>query len=157
MYLIDAAVSSVCLPAFYRYAAFSLHWICNRKSLLDILQWDLSVPPRDLCNTFVGEFLDAEQQLLLSACKRPDDFSLKPPGSVALLPDWDHLILPKSDGTFYPIPPQRVIVCTYLSSQLNHSASPQGPRLPSADTRTLQVVRNHGSSILRDKLGFSRQ
>jgi hypothetical protein len=71
--------------------------------------------------------------------------------------DWDHLILPKSDRTFYPIPPQRVIVLTYLSSQPNDSASPQGPRLPSADTRTLQVVHNHGSSILRDKLGFSRQ
>jgi hypothetical protein len=76
---------------------------------------------------------------------------------VALLPDWDHLIIPKPDGTFFPIPPQRVIVRTYLSSHPNDSASPQGLRLPTAGNRTLQVVRNHGSSILKDKLGFSRQ
>jgi hypothetical protein len=151
------AVSSVCLPAFYRSAALSLRWICNRKSLVDILQWDLSLHPRQVTNTFVGEFLDAEEQLLLSACKRPDDFSLKPPGSVALLPDWDHLIGPRHDGTFYPIPPQRVIVRTYLASQPTDFSLPQDLQPPSTGTRNLQVVRDHSSSVLKDKLGLSRQ
>ncbi len=50
-----------------------------------------------------------------------------------------------------------MIVRTYSSSHPDDSASPHGPRLPSAGNRTLQVVRNHGSSILKDKLGFSKQ
>jgi hypothetical protein len=77
---------------------------CNHKPLTNILQWYLNLQPRGLYNSFVGEFLDAEEQLLSNGCKRPEDFSLKPPGSVALLPDWTHLIKLRGDDTFFKFP-----------------------------------------------------
>ena len=52
------AVLDTSYPAFYHAAAHSLQWICNRQSLVDILHWDTSLPPRDLHNSFVDDFLE---------------------------------------------------------------------------------------------------
>ncbi len=147
------AVAGTCLPAFYRAAALSIRWICNSRALINILKWDLDSQPRNFNNTFLGEFLDAEEALLCSACKRPDDFTLKPPGAVALLPDWAHLINPREDETFFPIPPQRVIVQTYLSSMPKDAIV---QHLTMNDSK-LQIVCDHSSSVLKGNLGLSHQ
>jgi hypothetical protein len=151
------AVADTCYPAFYHAAAHSLQWICNRQSLVDILGWDTSLPPRQLHNNFVDDFLDVEEHLLTSGCKRPDDVSIRPTGATALLPAWKDLISPRSDGTFYPLPPQRVVVRTFLTCVRSFPAPDHASQFPCMCNRKLQTIRDHASSPLKDMLGFSQQ
>ena len=88
------AVEDISLPAFYHAAAHSLRWICSHPSIVNILRWDLTQPPRDICNAFVAEYLDAEEELLTRGCTRPGDTSIRPTGATALLPTWKDLIFP---------------------------------------------------------------
>ena len=127
------------------------------ESLVDILHWDLSAPPRAFGNSFVGEFLDAEENLLCTGCKRPDDVTIRPTGETALLPKWKDLVSPRLDGTFYPLPPQRVVVRTYLTSTRSFTAPDHALQYPFMCNRKLQTIREHASSPLKDMLGFSRQ
>jgi len=151
------SVRDICAPAFYHAAAHSLRWICNHESLTNLLQWDLSLPPRQLRNDFINEFLDVEHELLTSGCQRPEDVSLRPTGATALLPRWVHLISPRPDDTFFPIPPQRVIVRTFLAVRRPFTAPDHANQYPFMFHRKLQTIRDHTSSPLKDKLGFSRQ
>lgn len=151
------SVLDVSLPAFYHAAAHSLRWICNRPSLANILRWDLNLPPRHFNNSFVGEFLDAEESLLCHGCSRPEDSSLRPTGATALLPRWKDLIFSRADGSFFPLPPQRVIVRSYLTLKHPTTSTDNANQYPFMCNRKLQTVRDHTVSPLKDKLGFTRE
>ena len=149
------AVANVCLPAFYLAAAHSIRWISCRPSLLRLLQWDLNLPPRQFFNSFVGEFLDADEELVHAGCQRPPDPNDKPDGSVALLPTWHQLTQPDAKGQFFPLPPQRVIVRSHLSVKQCYNGDARHLDQSPAGHRHVQTIRDHTSSLLKDALGFS--
>ena len=144
-------------PAFYHAAAHSLRWICNMPSLVELLGWDLSQQPRTIPNSFVGEFCDAEEQLLWHGCTRPLDTSARPSGETALLPAWTDLIFPQPTGSFFPIPPQRVVVRSHLVEKHPSTSPDFHDTFPFMCNRKLQAIRDHTSSPLKDLLGFTKK
>ncbi len=120
------------------------------------MQWDLSARPSELLSGFVGEFLGVEEELLAHGCARPNDTSIRPSGATALLLTWKDLITPCA-GTFFPIPPQRVVVRTYLTIKRSFTASDHANQFPFMSNRHLQCIRDHLSSPLHALLGFSPQ
>ena len=63
--------------------------------------------------------------------------------------------MPKND--FFPLPPQRVVVRTYLTHKRSFTAPGNANQYPFMCNRKLQSVRDHVSSPLKDLLGFSRE
>ena len=151
------AVADTALPAFYHAASHSLRWICSQDSIMHILQWDLSGKPEELPGSFVQYFLGAERELLEHGCARPNDSSIRPSGATALLPVWTDLITPRADNSFFPLPPQRVVVRTYLTIKRSLTAVHNASHYPFMCNRQLQIIKDHHLSPLKDLLGFSQE